>query len=220
MKDYLDKVKFSFLFNGISSRELELALDCLKAEDMHFPKGMVIVKEGELCERFGLLISGQLQSTQYDFQGNRSIIQTIEPLQIFNENYCFVHEKSPVNIETVEDSHVLFLKSDIQGSTFPPSCSFHKRLLNNLFIIQTHKNVELTQKLECMSKRTTREKLMTFLKLESLKQGSKEFDIRLDRQQLADYLGIERSAMSAELSRMVKDGHIRTRKFHFEILNR
>ena len=71
MKDYLDKVKFSFLFNGISSRELELALDCLKAEDVHFPKGMVIVKEGELCERFGLLISGQLQSTQYDFQGNR-----------------------------------------------------------------------------------------------------------------------------------------------------
>ncbi len=180
MKEYLDKVKYAFLFNGISTKELELALTCLDAEAIHFKKGQLIIREGALCDRFGLLIEGLLQSTQYDLEGNRTIIQSIEPLQIFNENYCYVHEKSPVNIEAVEDSQVLFLKSHLSSKTLPATCSFNNILLNNLFIIQTHKNVALTQKLECISKRTTREKLMAFLKLESLKQGSKKFDIRMD----------------------------------------
>ncbi len=217
MKEYLDRIKFAFLFNGISDKELLLALKCLEGEIVSYDKGQTVIKEGSLSDRFGLLIEGLLQSTQYDLEGNRSIIQTIEPLQIFNENYCYVNEKSPVNIETIESSKILFLKSHISSKLLPAVCSIKNILLNNLFIIQTHKNVELTKKLECMSKRTTREKLMAYLKLESLKQGTRKFDIRLDRQQLADYLGIERSAMSAELSKMVKEHLIKTNRSHFEI---
>ncbi|MBO6256868.1 Crp/Fnr family transcriptional regulator, partial [bacterium] len=130
----------------------------------------------------------------------------------------YVKTKFPMNVETTEKSKVLFLISDRISNPCPNGCVFHKQLINNLLHILAHKNVNLTQKIECMSKRTTKEKLLTFLTLESIKQNSKEFYISYDRQSLADYLGVERSAMSAELGKLRKDGVIECEKNWFKLL--
>ena len=128
-----------------------------------------------------------------------------------------------MDVETIEKSTVLFLDSDKLSSPCQNCCSFHKQLVKNLLFIISNKNVNLTEKIECMAKRTTKEKLLAFLSLESKKQNrqnSKEFYIQYNRQALADYLGVERSAMSAELSKLKNEGILEYNKNWFKLLQK
>ena len=193
-------------------------MGCMQSKVIEFDKNKTVMQEGKVFDKLGILLEGNLQVVQYDYLGNRTIISTVEPLQIFGEAFSYVKTKFPMNVETTEKSKVLFLISDRISNPCPNGCVFHKQLINNLLHILAHKNVNLTQKIECMSKRTTKEKLLTFLTLESIKQNSKEFYISYDRQSLADYLGVERSAMSAELSKLRKDGIIECEKNWFKLL--
>ncbi|MBR1681652.1 Crp/Fnr family transcriptional regulator [bacterium] len=206
------------LFNGIKTKELSALLNCMQSKVIEFDKNKTVMQEGKVFNKLGILLAGNLQVVQYDYLGNRTIISTVEPLQIFGEAFSYVKTKFPMNVETTEKSQVLFLISDRISNPCQNGCIFHKQLINNLLHILAHKNVNLTQKIECMSKRTTKEKLLTFLTLESIKQNSKEFTISLDRQALADYLGVERSAMSAELSKLRNDGIIECEKNWFRLL--
>ncbi|MBR1942999.1 Crp/Fnr family transcriptional regulator [bacterium] len=217
MNEYISKLNKCLLFNGIKAENLTALFGCMGAKVFEFEKNTTVIKEGKIFDKLGVLLEGNLQIVQYDYLGNRTILSTIEPLQIFGEAFSCVKTKFPMNVETTQKSKVLFLISDRISNPCPNGCIFHKQLVNNLLHILAHKNVNLTQKIECMSKRTTKEKLLTFLTLESIKQNSKEFYIQYDRQSLADYLGVERSAMSAELSKLRKDGIIECKKNWFKL---
>ena len=218
MENYIKNLSKCLLFNGIKTQELTALLGCMQSKVIEFDKNKTVMQEGKVFDKLGILLEGNLQVVQYDYLGNRTIISTVEPLQIFGEAFSYVKTKFPMNVETTEKSKVLFLISDRISNPCPNGCVFHKQLINNLLHILAHKNVNLTQKIECMSKRTTKEKLLTFLTLESIKQNSKEFYISYDRQSLADYLGVERSAMSAELGKLRKDGVIECEKNWFKLL--
>lgn len=218
MIEELEKVKDSILINGIKTKELSSMLGCLRGVIKKYQKNETVISEGDKLNKFGLLIEGKLQVVQYDYLGNKSVISVIEPKQIFGEAFAYVNKNSSLDVEAIEKSKVLFLDSDKLSSPCEHCCTFHKQLVKNLLFIISNKNVNLTQKIECMSKRTTKEKLLTFLSLESIKNNSKEFTILLDRQALADYLGVERSAMSAELSKLRKDGIIECEKNWFKLL--
>lgn len=218
MNEYISKLNNCLLFNGIKQEELTALLGCMQSKVIEFDKNKTVMQEGKVFDKLGILLEGKLQIVQYDYLGNRTIISTVEPLQIFGEAFSYVKTKLPINVETIEKSKVLFLISDRISNPCQNGCVFHKQLINNLLHILAHKNINLTQKIECMSKRTTKEKLLTFLTLESIRQNSKEFYISYDRQSLADYLGVERSAMSAELSKLRKDGIIECEKNRFHLL--
>lgn len=218
MIEELEKVKDSLLIKGIKIEELSSMLGCLRGIIKKYEKGETVLSEGTQIKKFGLLIDGKLQVVQYDYLGNKSVISVIEPKQIFGEAFAYVNKKSSMDVEAVENSKVLFLDSDKLSTPCEHCCTFHKQLVQNLLFIISNKNVNLTQKIECMSKRTTKEKILTFLSLESIKTHSKEFTISLDRQALANYLGVERSAMSAELSKLRKEGIIEYKKNRFKLL--
>ena len=218
MINELEKIKDSLLIKDIKVEELSSMLGCLRGVIKTYKKDELVLSEGIEIKKFGLLIEGKLQIVQYDYLGNKSILSIIEPNQIFGEAYAYVNKLPSMNVEALVDSTVLFLDSDKLSAPCENCCTFHKQLVKNLLYIISNKNVNLTQKIECMSKRTTKEKLLTFLSLESIKQNSKEFTISLDRQALADYLGVERSAMSAELSKLRKDGVIECEKNWFKLL--
>ena len=99
------------------------------------------------------------------------------------------------------------------------ACQFHNRLVKNLLTVVARQNIRLSSKIQVMSQRTTREKLMTYLLGQAKIAGKAEFTIPLDRQALADYLGVERSAMSAELSKLRKEGILDTKGSYFHLYN-
>ena len=203
------------MFNRIKEDELEALLSCLNAKLVKYDKNITIFEEGKVLHSFGVVLSGKLQTVQYDFSGNRSVLNLLEPFQIFGEAFSYVGTNFPLNVETIEKSEVLIMNSTKISNPCENGCKFHKQLINNLLHILAHKNVNLTQKIECMAKRTTREKLLTFLSIEAVKNNSKEFEISYDRQGLADYLGVERSAMSAELSKLRLEGILDSKKNKF-----
>lgn len=218
MKNYIQDLKNCKLFTGIKAEELSAMLECLSAKISDFDKNKNVLKEGTILHQFGVLLEGKIQFVQYDYFGNRNILSTLLPFQIFGEAFSYVNTNLPFNVETVEKSKILFLNSTKLATPCHNNCLFHKKLINNLLYIIANKNVEMTQKVECMSKRTTKEKIMAFLNIESVKNNSREFEITLDRQSLADYLGVERSAMSAEISKLRKEKVIECDKNKFKIL--
>lgn len=218
MKEYNSELKKCLLFDGIKTQELSALLGCMQAKIIEFDKNKTVMREGKIFDTLGVLLTGNLQIVQYDYSGNRTIISTVEPYNIFGEAFSYSKSKLPVNIETTEKSTVLFLKSDKVSNPCHNACLFHKTLTNNLLNIISQKNIDLTKKIECMSKRTTKEKLLAFLNLEAAKNNSKEFTVSLNRQEIADYLCVERSAMSTELNKLRKEGIIECDKNRFKLL--
>lgn len=206
------------LFKGITMEELIPMLRCLEGSIKNFDKNETVSDENTNPNRFGLLAEGKLQVVQYDYMGNRTIIATIKPNQIFGETFSYIRKKSTLNVEALTNSRVLFLNSEKLSNPCKNCCAFHKRLINNLLYIIANKNINLIEKIECMSQRTTKEKLLAFLNLESIKNNSRKFEIQYDRQTLADYLGVERSAMSAEISKLRNEKIIECEKNKFKLL--
>lgn len=217
MEEYIQKLKDCRLFNGIKPEESNAMLSCLGSYIKYFDKKEAIIHDGRILDSIGIVLEGKLQVVQYGYFGERAVLATLGPMQIFGEAFSYTQMKIPVNVEAVEKSKVLFLNSNKICNPCHNGCSFHNRLINNLFGILAKKNINLIQKIECMSKKTTKEKLLTFLNIESVKTGSKEFAIPYDRQSLADYLGVERSAMSTELGKLKKAGVIDFSKNKFSL---
>jgi len=155
----------------------------------------------------GLVLSGAVHVIQEDYYGNRSIVSTFQPPQLFGEAFaCAGVASLPVSVEAAQDSTLLLLDCQRVIRTCSDACAFHQRLLSNLLHVVAAKNLLLTQKLSFLSKRTTKEKLMAYLMEEARRAGSPTFRLPYDRQGLADYLGVDRSAMSAELSKLRRAG--------------
>ena len=208
------------LFDGIADGDLGALLDCLGAKVLNVKKNQVIFSEGDPAVYLGIVLSGCAQIEKVDFYGNRSIMAQVAPADLFGESFACAHSREmPVSVVAVEDGQVMLI--DCQRITVGCSnaCGFHSQLIRNLLQIVAIKNLQLGQKMEITSKRTTREKLLAFLMGQAKLQGSASFRIPFDRQGLADYLQVERSAMAAEISKLRREGVLESKKNQFRLLN-
>jgi CRP-like cAMP-binding protein len=219
MKKYLDVLKTVDLFKGIEEAELTSLLSCLSAQEAHYEKGQTVFSSGDSIERFGIVLAGQVQVIQDDYYGNRSILAKIGAGNLFGESFAYAEiKKLPVSVIAITESELLLIDCRRLAAPCTKVCVFHSKLIQNMLNIVSMKNIVLTQKIEFTAKRTTREKLLAYLSAEAKKAGSSSFCIPFNRQELADYLSVERSAMSAELSKLRADGILNFYKNQFELL--
>ena len=219
MEEYFDILSQCPLFAGISQEELKSMLGCLDGKIIQTPKGSPVFLEGEPAAFMGVVLSGKVQILRTDFYGNRSVLTVVSPGGLFGEAFaCAGVETLPVSAMALENAGVLLLDCRRVLTSCPNACPFHKKLVQNLLRGIAQKNLILTQKIRCMSQKTTQEKLMEFLLEQAKQHGRAEFVIPYDRQALADYLGVERSAMSAEISKLKKAGRIDCSGSRFRVL--
>lgn len=216
MKELHGILKSSKLFTGIREEELQTMLNCLGASKKVYPKGNYIFRVGEHISSIALLLKGSVHIQKEDYWGNLSILNKISEGEVFGEAYA-VPGSSVMVYDAVAagESVVLFLDFRHILTMCPSSCRFHSQLIQNYFVILAEKNRILAQKIDHMSQRNTREKLLSYLSVQSLQAGSSSFSVPFNRQQLADFLSIDRSAMSNELSKMRKEGILDFEKNHF-----
>ena len=218
MEKYITLLRNSKLFQGIDEKDITSMLGCLSAVRRNYHKGETVFQRGERIDSVALLLEGSIHIQKEDYWGNLSILNEITEGEIFGEVYaCLGSEEILNNAVAVKDSEVLFLDVKRILTMCPSACPFHGRLIRNLLSVLAQKNKMLTQKMEHMSKRTTREKLLSYLSEQSQRAGSPVFDIPFNRQQLADFLSVDRSAMSAELGRMRDEGILSFERSHFEL---
>jgi len=219
MEKYYDIIAASPLFSSIKESELSAMLSCLGARTKHYSKNDVIFSEGDPVVTMGMVLEGSVNIERTDFYGSRSMIASIAPGDLFAEMFaCAGIDVLPVSAVAAADSTVMLMDVKRLLTTCSNACLFHNSLIENLLHAVAQKNLALNAKIHCMSRRTTREKLMAYLLEYAKSVRSPEFTIPFDRQGLADYLGVERSAMSVELNKLKKEGIIDTRGSWFTII--
>lgn len=206
------------LFCGISESEANAMLSCLQAEFKNFSRGETVLSLGDQTDSLGLVLSGSVLIRQPDFWGNENLISRVQPGQVFAETYaCIPDCRMTVQVLAVEDSGILFLNVRRILHTCPSSCAFHSRLIENLLSVLAFKNLNLTRKISHTTPKSIRGRLLSYLSFQSIQQGSRHISIPFSRQQLADYLCVDRSALSNELSKMQKDGLLTCKKNSFSL---
>lgn len=196
------------LFRDIPSRELSGLLREAGGRRVSFQKGELLLRRGEVTRRLGLVLSGTVHIIREDFWGNRGIVGLAEMGEIFAESYALAGEPLEVSVLAASAGEALFLDAEHLSA----------RLSANLLALLAEKNLMLTRKMRHMARGTTREKLLSYLSAQAARIGQPEFDIPLDRQQLADYLAVDRSAMSAVLGKLRDEGILTFHKNHFHLL--
>lgn len=218
MKQYYHILKKTALFRGVSQTEIEAMLQCLAPTLQRFQKNEYVYRQGESVSAVGLVLSGSVHVVEEDFWGERNILANIEPSQCFGEVYaCLPGELLRVNVVAASPCEILFLDAKRVLTICPSACRFHTQLVRNLLAEVARKNLMLTQKLSDLAKRSMRGKLLSYLSNQSLLQGRATFEIPFNRQQLADYLCVDRSAMSAALCRLRDEGVLSFEKNRFTL---
>ncbi len=204
------------LFCGTAAAELPDLLACLQARRKKFAKGAVIYQAGEPVTSLGLVLSGRVQIESGDVWGNLSILDSIGPGNVFAETYaCLPGEPLLVSAVAAQPCEVLFLNAQKVLTVCPQGCAHHARLVRNLLAVSARKNLHLSRRVFHTAPKTIRGRLLSYLSFQAAHAGSREFTIPFDRQQLADYLHVDRSALSHELGKMQRDGLLTVRKNHF-----
>lgn len=210
MEKYLSVLTQCPLFKGIEKNQLHDMVTCLHGKIIKFSKGSTIFQEGDPIQTVGVVLLGNVQIIQEDISGNRNVMTILQPSELFAEVFsCANILTMPVSVIALTDCEVLLL--DCRHIFTHDSCHFHNQLMKNLLRVMAKKNLMLSQKMRYMSQKTTQEKLMAYLYDQAKQQGKREFVIPHNRQSLADYLGVERSAMSFEISKLKKAGKIDTK---------
>ena len=219
MKDLYAALAECPLFEGIDTVDLQSMLGCLGANTVSVKKGQALFQEGDCTIYIGIVLSGSVQIIREDYYGNRSIMAHMGPKQLFGESYAFSGAPTlPVSIIADEDTDVLLLDSRQVSTCCSSACAFHNQVICNLLRLVAQNNLLLHQKIQITSKRTTREKLMAYLLSQAKRQGSNAFTIPYDRQELADYLEVDRSGLSAEISKLRREGILECEKSDFRLL--
>ena len=218
MKKYIEILKQTQLFAGIKDNELSAMLDCLQATIKTYKKGEYIFREGDYIDKITILVQGKLIIQKDDFWGNRSIVSAIRIGEMFGEAYATPDSGAILNDVIAEEcSTVISFNIYKLLTVCPSSCRFHSIVIQNLFFAISEKNRKLVQKIGYMSNRSTNAKLLSYLSDEAKKQRSNNFTIPFNRQQLADFLSVDRSAMSKELCKMRDEGLILFDKNRFRL---
>lgn len=216
MEEFLSTIRSTPLFSGVSEAELTAMLACLKAEKKDFPKEAFVLRAGDTAESIGLVLTGTVLVIQEDIWGNRNILSKAGLGQTFAAAYaCAPGSRLNVSVVAETPVTVLFLNVKRILTVCPSACSYHSRIIRNLLGELAGKNLQFSEKLTHVGQRSTRSKIMSYLSAEAQRLGTYELDIPFSRQQLADYLGVERSGLSQELGKMKKDGLLDYRKSHF-----
>lgn len=220
MKEYISILKQTKLFSGINEKEIEAMLTCLDAKLKKYKKGEYIFEQGQYIDKISVLVKGSILIQSEDYWGNRSIISHMETGDMFGEAYAGVNNAAILNdVVAIDDCDVVFLDINKLLTSCCSACGFHSKVIQNLFFTVLEKNRKLVQKLGHISKRSTREKLISYLSEEAKKQNSSNITIPFNRQQLADFLSVDRSAMSNELCKMQKQGLLKFRKNQFQLIH-
>lgn len=219
MKEFLPIIRSSTLFSGISEEELTAMLTCLETKTESFPKDTFLLRAGDTAESIGLVLSGSVLIVQEDIWGNRNILSKAGAGQTFAAAYACA-PGSLLNVSVLAETPVtaMFLNVKRVLNVCPSACEHHSRIIRNLLGELAEKNLRFGEKLTHMGQRTTRAKLMSYFSAEAQRLGTYEFDIPFSRQQLADYLAVERSGLSQELGKMRGEGLLDFHKSHF-VLN-
>ena len=206
------------LFYGMEENEIPSLLQCLAATQKTYKKGDVILGEGAVTQRIGAVLSGMAMISRGDVWGNNSILGNIAPGEVFAEVYaCLPEEPMPISVSAAEDTTVMFMDAGRVLSPCANACPFHIKIVRNLLTVCAYKNLQLSQKILHTSAKSIRGRLMSYFSACAKRSGSYSFQIPYNRQQLADYLGVDRSAMCHELSKMQKEGFIEYRRNQFRL---
>lgn len=206
------------LFRGATPQEVEGMLTCLNAERRCFSKGQMIYRTGDVAASLGLVLSGSVLIENDDVWGNTTVLDSVGPEHIFAEAYaCAPGEPLMVNVVAAETTEVLFLNIDRVLQVCSHACAHHNKLIRNLVSISAQKNLNLSRKILHTASKSIRGRLLSYLSYQAVRSGSRSFTIPFNRQQLADYLNVDRSALSNELSKMQKEGLVRVDKSHFDL---
>ena len=219
MKDFFDILRECPLFDRIGDESLKEMLGCLNAKECSYKKGDAVFAEGDKAKYLGIVLEGSVQLVRVDYYGNRSILANIEPPQLFGEAFACAGLKSlPVDAVAAADTKILLLDAQCIARPCGNACPCHGQTILNLLHIVAKKNLVLHQKIEITSKRSTREKLMTYLLLQAKNAKSHTFTVPYDRQELADYLEVDRSGLSAEISKLRNEKVLECRRSTFTLL--
>lgn len=218
MKKYIPILKRTNLFAGIEEDDILTMLNCLGARLRHYKKGEYVFRQGEHISHIPLLAEGSLLIQKEDYWGNLSIVNMIGAGELFGEAYAAESCALLNDVIASDNCTVFFFDINKILTTCPSACKFHTTVIQNLFFAISEKNRQLVRKLGHMSKRTTREKLISYLSEEANRQNSNNFTIPFNRRQLADFLSVDRSAMSKELCKMRDEGLIIFEKNRFTLL--
>ena len=219
MEEYISLLKNTDLFKGVEETSIGPLLQSMGARKRHFNKGNFVFYAGDDINTISIVLSGSCHIVQEDYWGNRNILTLVQKGQLFGEAFAALPSaQAIVDVVVVEEGDILFLSIDslMRSDTSLPAEA--RSVLRNVMGLLARKNILLTKKIRYISQRSTRQKLMAYLSDEARRLGSSSFTIEFNRQQLADFLSVDRSAMSAELSRMQKDGLIKYHKDEFTLL--
>lgn len=204
------------LFLGLSAAETEQALNCLQARIRKYKKGETVLSAGNVTDEMGLILTGSVHIRQFDAWGKSSIYGSAGRGEVFAEAYaCVPDEVLMVDVIAAEPAELLFLNTNRLLYICNTTCSFHIRLVRNMLTVMAVRNLTLSRKISHTTPKSIRGRLLSYLSDQAIRQGRYEFTIPFNRQQLADYLGVDRSAMSNELSRMQKEGLLTFTKNRF-----
>ena len=212
-------LKKSALFTDIAEKDITSMLNCLMMKQKKYDKNEYIIDSTKKIYEVGIVLSGRINIIREDYWGNRNILTTLEKGELFGEAFaCTQTNLNLFSIVAAEKCEILFLNYQKIISPCHRACIFHSQLIQNMLYLVAKKNIMLTTKIEHLTQKTTRKKILSYLSSIAIKQGSNIFTIPFNRQELADFLSVERSAMSAELSKMQKDGLIEYHKNNFKLL--
>lgn len=217
MEKYFNILQNIPLFKGISRTVLSQVLDCMKSKMQAFEKGQIILLAGSKIDNIGIVLSGAVQITKADLEGAQTLLAELKSGELFGEVFVCAHIKhSPVTVTAAENTEILFIDYGKAVTACSSACSFHTAIIENMLSLLAEKNLYLNQKLEILSKRTTRARLLLFLN--QFGKGARQVEIPFNREELAQYLCAERSALSAEISKMQREGIIKCSGHSFTIL--
>lgn len=208
----------SLLFEGISQEDVESMMECLLVKRCSYKKDEFIFHSGDCVDQIGMVVKGKVHIIKEDFWGNRMILGEAVPGELFGEVYvCAKAEQLEVSVAAKMDTEVMFLDLQKVLTVCSNGCKFHSKMIQNLLFSIAARTLAMTRKIEHMSKKSLRGKILSYLSSEAIRTGKREFQISYNRQQLAEYLSVDRSALSAELGRMQKDGILEFQKNRFRL---
>lgn len=210
--------KQSPLFGSINEEEYQELVACGGVRRAEYPRGAVLLHTGDKTREFGILQEGEIHIENIDVWGTRLILHSIGPGQSFAETYAICGEPLMVDVTAARNSRVLFVDLGVLLTPENQGKAWYLKLLQNLLVLSTRKNLAWSHRMFCITSKSIRDRVMTYLSAEAVRRGTMEFVIPFNRQQMADYLNVERSALSKELGRMQQEGILTFRKNHFHLL--